>query len=119
MKNTNRLNGFKTLIYAFKDGSYNTRLSFLFMGFGQLARGQIGKGFFYALTQVLFALYMIFFGGNYIGHLFSGNLGNRLSGEQWNEKLQIFETMLSCILVQECFLVDYTVAFALTPVILG
>ena len=91
MKNTNRLNGFKTLIYAFKDGSYNTRLSFLFMGFGQLARGQIGKGFFYALTQVLFALYMVFFGGNYIGHLFSGNLGNRLSGEQWNEKLQIFE----------------------------
>ena len=35
------------------------------------------------------------------------------------EKLQIFEAVLSCILVQECFLVDYTVAFALTSVILG
>lgn len=68
-----------------------TRLSLPFMGFGQLARGQIGKGLFYAFTQVLFLLYMIFFGGRYIVHLFSGNLGTRLAGEQWNESLQIFE----------------------------
>lgn len=68
-----------------------TRLSIPFMGFGQIARGQIGKGLFYAAIELLFALYMIFFGGSYIGHLFSGNLGKRLSGEQWNEELQIFE----------------------------
>ena len=68
-----------------------TRLSFPFMGFGQLARGQIGKGLFYALTELAFLLSMIFFGGRYIGHLFSGDLGTRLSGEQWNESLQIFE----------------------------
>lgn len=61
------------------------------MGFGQIARGQLGKGFSYFLTQMLFALYMIFFGGRYIGHFFSGDLGTRLSGEQWNESLQIFE----------------------------
>ncbi len=91
MKNINRSNSFKTLIYAFKDGSYKTRLSFLLMGFGQISRGQIGKGIFYMLNQLLFALYLIFFGGAYIGHLFSGNLGDKLSGEQWNEGLQIFE----------------------------
>jgi arabinogalactan oligomer/maltooligosaccharide transport system permease protein len=34
---------------------------------------------------------MIAFGGRYIAHLFSGNLGTRLSGERWNEQLQIFE----------------------------
>ena len=68
-----------------------TRLSIPFMGFGQIARGQIGKGLFYAAIELLFTLYMIFFGGSYIGHLFSGNLGKRLSGEQWNEELQIFE----------------------------
>ena len=68
-----------------------TRLSFPFMGFGQFARGQIGKGLFYALTQAVFLLYLFFIGGEYIGHLFSGNLGTRLSGEQWNESLQIFE----------------------------
>ena len=81
----------KGLIFAFKKGSYATRLSFLVMGFGQIARGQIGKGIFYLLIQLLFSLYMIFLGGRYIGHLFSGNLGTKLSGEHWNEALQIFE----------------------------
>ncbi len=91
MNNINRSNGVKTLIYAFKDGSKWTRLSFAFMGFGQIVRGQIGKGLAYMLTQALFLLYMIFFGGAYVGHLFSGNLGTKLAGEQWNEGLQIFE----------------------------
>ncbi len=86
-----RKNGISGLINAFKEGSYPTRLSFLLMGFGQIARGQIGKGLFYMLVQLLFALYLVFFGGGYIGHLFSGNLGKNLAGEHWNESLQIFE----------------------------
>lgn len=79
------------IVYAFKDGSVYTRLSFPFMGFGQIARGQIAKGIAYMLTELVFVLYMLFFGGRYIGHLFSGNLGTKLSGEEWNENLQIFE----------------------------
>ena len=78
-------------VYAFKDGSAYTRLSFPFMGFGQIARGQIVKGVIYMLIELAFVLYMLFFGGRYIGHLFSGNLGTKLSGEHWNEELQIFE----------------------------
>ena len=81
----------KGLIKAFKNGSLYTRLSFAVMGFGQIARGQIGKGLFYMLIQLVFSLFMIFFGGRYIIHLFSGDLGSKLSGEQWNETLQIFE----------------------------
>ncbi len=91
MKEKNRSNGWRALVYAFKDGSYKTRLSFLLMGFGQIARGQIVKGIAYMATQLLFILYLLFFGGRYIGHLFSGDLGRRLSGEQWNETLQIYE----------------------------
>ena len=91
MKNTTRSNSFKKLILAVKDGSYKTRLSLPFMGFGQIACGQIGKGMSYLCVEILFLLYMIFFGGRYIAHLFSGNLGTRLSGEKWNETLQIFE----------------------------
>jgi arabinogalactan oligomer/maltooligosaccharide transport system permease protein len=87
----NRSNIFKNLILAIKDGSYMTRLSLPFMGFGQLVRGQIGKGLLYMLTQLAFTLYLIFFGGRYIGYLFSGDLGTKLSGERWNESLQIFE----------------------------
>ncbi len=91
METINRSNVFKTLIYAFKDGSYKTRLSFLIMGFGQIAYGQIVKGVAYMLLQLAFTLYTLFFGGAYIVHLFSGDLGKRLAGEQWNEALQIFE----------------------------
>ncbi len=86
-----RNNGFKTLKNAWKDGGYATRLSFLIMGFGQIARGQIGKGIFYMLLQLFFTLYLVFFGGRYIAHLFSGRLGSKLAGEEWNEALQIFE----------------------------
>ncbi len=91
MREKKRSNGWRAFIYAFKDGSYKTRLSFILMGFGQIAAGQIGKGVFYMGIQLLFLLYMIFFGGGYIAHLFSGDLGTRLSGEHWNEELQIFE----------------------------
>ncbi|MBQ5929743.1 MAG: ABC transporter permease subunit [Clostridia bacterium] len=90
-KKTPRENPIKALWSALRGGSVFTRLSFIIMGFGQIARGQIVKGIMYMSAQALFILYMIFFGGGYIRHLFSGNLGTRLSGEQWNEELQIFE----------------------------
>lgn len=83
--------GLPKTVYALKDGSVYTRLSFPIMGFGQIARGQIVKGILYMLTELFFVLYMLFFGGSYIAHLFSGNLGTTLSGERWNEDLQIFE----------------------------
>ena len=76
---------------ALKNGSIYTRLSVLFMGFGNIARGQLAKGILYFFLQTLFLLFMVFFGGRYIVHLFSGNLGTRLSGEIWNEQLEIFE----------------------------
>ncbi len=90
-KRMGKSNIIKDLILVFKNGSNFTKISFLVMGFGQIARGQIGKGVFYMLTQLIFTLYILFFGGRYIGHLFSGDLGKKLSSEQWNESLQIFE----------------------------
>ncbi len=76
---------------ALKDGSLQTRLSALIMGYGQIARKQIAKGLIYLFLQLAFLAYMLFFGGRYIGHLFSGDLGTQLAGERWNEELQIFE----------------------------
>lgn len=81
----------KKLLAAFRQSSWITRVSCLLMGFGQIARGQIVKGLFYMAVQAGFFLYMIFAGGRFVGKLFSGNLGTKLSGEQWNENLQIFE----------------------------
>ena len=81
----------KKLLLRIKQSSWITRVSCLLMGFGQIARGQIIKGLFYMSLQAGFFLYMIFAGGKFVGKLFSGNLGTKLSGEQWNESLQIFE----------------------------
>ena len=53
-------NALLRLFLAFKNGSYATRLSFAFMGFGQFARGQFLKGALYALTQLGFILFLIF-----------------------------------------------------------
>jgi arabinogalactan oligomer/maltooligosaccharide transport system permease protein len=90
-KKTKRINSIRVLYDAAKNGSYKTRLSFLVMGFGQVAEGQIVKGLVYMLVQGLFWTFMLLFGGRYILHLFSGDLGTTLSGERWNEELQLFE----------------------------
>jgi arabinogalactan oligomer/maltooligosaccharide transport system permease protein len=90
-ENSMKPNAVKALGLALKDGSAVTRASFVFMGFGHVSRGQFLKGALYFLAQTAFLLFMIFFGWQYIAHLFSGNLGSQLSGEVWNENLQIFE----------------------------
>ena len=80
-----------TLPRAFVKGSNYTRFSFFVMGSGQMARKQWIKGILYLLTQAAFITYLVLFGGGYLRHLFSGRLGSRLSGEVWNEQLQIYE----------------------------
>ena len=86
-----RKNAFYRLGEAFQKGSHGTRLSFFIMGGGQVFCGQYIKGALYFLAQVLFVLFITFFGGRYLFHLFSGNLGTRQSGTIWNEQLQIYE----------------------------
>ena len=54
-----RTNEIKNLYNAVKYGSYKTRLSFLVMGFGQIAEGQLFKGLLYLVTQAVFLLFMI------------------------------------------------------------
>ncbi len=64
---------FKGLWNKFTDGSYKTRLSFLFMGSGCLLNGQIIRGLAYLASQVFFVVYMIFFGAGYLAKF--GTLG--------------------------------------------
>lgn len=78
---------------AFVRGSVGTRLSFLIMGLGQLLRGQIVKGALYLLTEILFVLYMVFVGGGYLGHLFSGHLGRVAAGEIWNDATGVYDKL--------------------------
>ncbi len=86
-----RENGIKKFFHAVKNGSVWTYCSLFVMGFGQIGRGQIVKGLLYFFIQAAFTAYMFLFGGRYAVRLFSGKLGETLSGERWNETLQIFE----------------------------
>ena len=90
-KSENKAKRSPNIITVFREGSYATRLSFFVMGAGQLIRKQYVKGLIYLFLQVAFALYIGLFGGKYVLYLFSGNLGTKVSGEIWNDKLQIFD----------------------------
>ena len=79
------------LVTVFKKGSFPTRLSYFIMGAGQFLRRQFIKGGLYFAVQIFFIFFLFGSGGRYILQLFSGDLGTRLSGEVWNEQLQIFE----------------------------
>ncbi len=58
---------------AFAEGDWKTRTSFFIMGFGQLFRRQIGRGILFFLLEVIFVLFMVFFGFGYLADL--GSLG--------------------------------------------
>ncbi len=79
----------KDFVLSVVHGSAATKISCLFMGVGQMMRGQYGKGIIYFLLEVLFVLYMALFGGPYIWHL--GDLGTTLGGQEWNDATQAYE----------------------------
>ena len=76
-----------------RKSSVATKLSMVFPGVGQMLRGQITKGLLYVLATSAFAVFLGVFGWRYLVHLFSGDLGTRLAGEQWNAELGIYETV--------------------------
>ena len=57
------------LVVTFKNGDWKTRLSYLVMGSGSMARGQWGRGILFFLFQTVFNLYMVNFGMAYLSKL--------------------------------------------------
>ena len=57
------------LFTTFRDGDWKTRLSYLVMGSGSMARGQWGRGIMFLLFQTVFNLYMVNFGVAYLSKL--------------------------------------------------
>lgn len=62
------------LVTTFVHGDWKTRISYFFMGFGSIARGQVLRGLLFFLFQAVFWLYMLFFGGAYLAKW--GTLGD-------------------------------------------
>ena len=74
---------------AARDGDWKTRTSFGIMGFGLFFRKQYLRATLYLLFEVLFVLYMVFFGWKYLVKI--GSLGEVAHVEAWNEALGIYE----------------------------
>ncbi len=58
--------GFKNYGVTFVKGDWATKLSYLIFGVGDLSKGKYYKGILYFLAEVLYILYMIFFGWGYL-----------------------------------------------------
>ena len=59
----------KDIWTTFVQGDWKTKLSFLIMGFGNIARGQVLRGLLFLLMEVVFIGYMILMGGYYLSML--------------------------------------------------
>ena len=72
----------KDILTTFTQGDWKTKVSYLVMGFGCLARGQILRGVLFLLFEVVFIGYMILSGGYWLSMLPS--LGIKGPTEEYN-----------------------------------
>ena len=73
---------FKFLTETFKNGSTPTKISYVVMGFGNIARGQVLRGILFLLFEIVFIGYMILAGGHWLSLLPS--LGLKGPTEEYN-----------------------------------
>ena len=69
----------KDIVTTFVKGDWKTKLSYIFVGFGCLARGQILRGVLFLLFEAVFIFYMITTGGYWLSKLPS--LGTQAPGK--------------------------------------
>ncbi len=79
---------FVDLVMIFVRGDWKTKISYVIMGFGNIARGQILRGVLFLLFEVVFIFYMVSTGGYWLGLLTS--LGIREPGQVYNPALDQF-----------------------------
>ena len=77
------------LVTTFTRGDWKTKVSYLVMGFGCLARGQILRGLLFLLFEIVFIWYMVTTGGYWLSML--GSLGINGPQEIYNEVLDTYQ----------------------------
>ena len=81
----------KDIIMTFVQGDWKTKVSYLVMGFGCLARGQILRGLLFLLFEVVFIGYMVVFGAEQLGLLTT--LGTKGPAKEYSEALDSWATV--------------------------
>ena len=78
----------KDLVSTFVKGDWKTKTSYVIMGFGSFARGQILRGILFFLFEAVFIGYMVLTGGYWLSMLPS--LGVEGPAERYNEVLDTY-----------------------------
>lgn len=73
---------------TFKDGDWKTKVSYLIMGFGSIARGQVLRGMLFLFFEIVFIVYMIFAGGHWLSKL--PTLGTQAPGTVYDPTLDTY-----------------------------
>ena len=60
---------FQNIYHNFIDGDWKTKVSYFIMGFGQISRGSILRGLLNLGYQIIFILFMVYFGINALSEL--------------------------------------------------
>lgn len=78
-----------TVLNAYKEGSAVTKLSFLIMGFGNVAHKQFVKGFLFFAVQLYYIYFMLTSGLHNLTYI--KTLGTKKQEKVWNDKKGVFE----------------------------
>ena len=78
---------FKDVFLTFKNGDWKTKSSFLVMGLGNIARGQILRGLLFLLFEVVFIFYMVIPAGGAYWIKMLGSLGLEGPSKGYDEVL--------------------------------
>ena len=106
----------KDIVTTFINGDWKTKVSYLVMGFGCLARGQILRGLLFLLFEIVFIGYMILSGGYWLSMLPS--LGKVGPTESYDEVFDTFVTTYNDnsfkILLYSVLTIFFIIAFIYT-----
>lgn len=101
---------------TFIQGDWKTKTSFVVMGFGNLARGQILRGLLFLVFEVVFIIYMITAGGYWMSMLPS--LGKLGPSQEYNAVLDTYTTVYNDnsfkILLYGVLTIFFIIAFVYT-----
>ena len=73
---------------TFVNGSWQTKVSYLVMGFGNIARGQILRGLLFFLFEAVFIFYMVMWGGHWLSRFTT--LGTIGLHNEYDEKFDAY-----------------------------
>ena len=77
-----------TCLAALREGSTETRVSALVMGFGNMMHKQVAKRLLFLAAEIAYIAFMVLSGVHNLARL--GSLGTVERQEVWNEELQVF-----------------------------